>query len=112
VVLQIGHHYAFSFFDDAVEKHQVEYGQLSVLKDKYGCNLIETELMMIDAREIGVQVVCSWFEEDEATGILKLGLVHPPAATPRGAASVTSTWSWWTPKRRPTGSSTRRDGRS
>jgi len=24
-----------------------------------------------------VQVVCSWFEEDEATGILKLGLVHP-----------------------------------
>ena len=29
------------------------------------------------AREIGVQVVCSWFEKDEATGILKLGLVHP-----------------------------------
>ena len=24
-----------------------------------------------------MQVVCTWFEEDEATGILKLGLVHP-----------------------------------
>jgi len=35
VVLQIGHHYAFSFFDDAVEKHRVKYGQLSVLKDKH-----------------------------------------------------------------------------
>ena len=77
MVLQIGHHYAFSFFDDAVEKHRVEYGQLSVLKDKHGCKLIETALMMNDAREIGVQVVCSSFEEDEPTGILKLGLVHP-----------------------------------
>ena len=38
MVLQIGHHYAFSFFDDVVEKHRVEYGQLSVLKDKHGCN--------------------------------------------------------------------------
>ena len=75
--LQIGHHYAFSFFDDVVEKHRVEYGQLSVLKDKHGCDLIETALMMDDARTIGVQVVCSWFEEDEATGILKLGMVHP-----------------------------------
>ena len=37
MVLEIGHHYAFSFFDDAVEKHRVEYGLLSVLKDKHGC---------------------------------------------------------------------------
>ena len=37
-----GHHYAFSFFDDVLEKHRVEYGQLSVLKDKHGCDLIET----------------------------------------------------------------------
>jgi len=101
-----GHHYAFSFFDDALEKHWVKYGQLSVLKDKHGCSLIETALMMNDAREISVQVVCSWFEQDEATAL------STPTATPRGAASVTSTWSWWTPKRRPTGSSTRRDGRS
>ena len=34
--LTIGHHYAFSLFDDAVEKHRVEYGQLSVLKVKHG----------------------------------------------------------------------------
>ena len=77
MVLKIGHHYAFSFFDDAAKKHRIEYGQLSVLKDKHGCNLIETALMMDDAREIDVQVVCSWFEEDEKTGILKLRLVHP-----------------------------------
>jgi len=77
VVFQIGHHYAFSFFDDAVEKHRVEYGQLSVFKEKQGCSMIETALMMNDAREIGVQIVCSWFDEDEATGILKLGMVHP-----------------------------------
>ena len=51
--------------DDAVGKHRVEYGQLSVLTDKHNCNLIETALMMNDAREIGVQVVCCWFEEDE-----------------------------------------------
>ena len=40
MVLQIVHHYAFSFLDDAVEKHRFEYGQLSVLKDKHGCDLI------------------------------------------------------------------------
>jgi len=52
--LAIGHHYAPSFFDGEVEKHRVEYGQLSVLKDKHGCNLIETALMMNDPRETGV----------------------------------------------------------
>jgi len=59
-----------------VEKHRVEYGQLSAFKDKQGCSMIEAALMMDDAREIGMPVVCSWFEEDEATGILKLGMVH------------------------------------
>ena len=34
--LTMGHHYALSFFDDAVEEHRVEYCQLSVLKDKHG----------------------------------------------------------------------------
>ena len=30
-----------------------------------------------------MQVVCSWFEEDEATGILKLSMVHPDCYSSR-----------------------------
>ena len=57
VVLQAGSFFAFSF------ESGYEIGQVLTLKNKNKETMMETELLLADAKELGVNVVCAWFKE-------------------------------------------------
>ena len=56
-VLQAGSFYAFSF------ESGYEIGQVLTLKNKKKETMMETEQLLVDAKELGVSVVCAWFKE-------------------------------------------------